>query len=90
MSQILATYQAPWGTTLKVVSLFSTLLMVAIATLGLAGLTSARGDLMWGLSMIVLPLAIVLGAAAFMIRGYVLTPDHLTVKRLGWVTPIDL
>lgn len=90
MSQILSTYQAPWGTTLKVISLFSTLLMVAIATLGLSGLLSGHGDLEWGLSMIVLPLAIVLGAAPFMIRGYVLTTDHLTVKRLGWVPPIEL
>jgi hypothetical protein len=40
--------------------------------------------------MVALPLAILLGAALFMIRGYVLTDGGLLVQRLFWKTVISL
>ncbi len=90
MGAVLSSYQAPWGMTLKVISLFTTVLMFGIAIIGLVGLSTGRGNLVWGLAMIVLPLALLVGGAFFTIRGYVLTPEQLMIQRLGWTTPIPL
>jgi hypothetical protein len=53
----------------------------------------------WGLNAVpawagwllaVVPLLTFLLSAAFMVRGYVVTGGFLCIKRLGWVTRLDL
>lgn len=81
-------YPAPWGTSLKVISAVSSLLLMATAIFGL--FTGPQGNGTWILSMVILPLSILLVTALFTIRGYVLTPDTLLVKRLAWNTQVPL
>lgn len=82
------TYPAPWGVSLKAISGVTTLLLIGVAVIGL--LTGPRGNWIWILSMVVIPLSILLITALFTVRGYALTPDALIVKRLVWNTEIPL
>lgn len=82
------TYQAPWGTSLKVISAVISLLLIGIALIGL--LTGPRDNWIWILSMVIVPLGILIITSLFTVRGYVLTPDALLVKRLAWNTQIPL
>jgi len=77
-------YQAPWGTTLIVVSLLVTILCLGIS---LVLLMLVRGVL---LLVALLPLAITLGTALFTIRGYTITADAVLVHRLFWATRLPL
>jgi hypothetical protein len=77
-------YAAPWGTLLIVISSLATALLVG-ATVLLEW--NNPGMLTWLAS---LPLAIVLGAALFAIRGYTVAPDALLVHRLFWTTRLPL
>lgn len=81
-------YPAPWGVALKAISGGITLLLIGIAVIGL--LTGPKSNWIWILSMVVIPLGILLITALFTVRGYVLTPDALLVKRLVWNTEIPL
>jgi hypothetical protein len=70
-------FTAPWSTKLKVTSgVFVAVLLVAAY--------AAKG---WG-SLVVL--SILLGAAAFAIRGYSVHQGKLLIHRLGWATTYDL
>jgi len=82
------TFRAPWGTLLKITT---SLLVLILAGIGIAGaLTGPRGNILWVLGMVVVPLLILVVASLFIIRGYVLTGDSLLVRRLGWTSKIDL
>ncbi len=77
-------YKAPWSTLLVVISAAATILCLGIS-LGMVGL--GHGPLPWvGL----LPLAIILGAAPFTIRGYTITADAILVHRLCSATRLPL
>ena len=77
-------YKAPWSTTLVVVSAAATILCLGIS---LTMAVSGHALLCWvGL----LPLAIILGAAPFTIRGYTITADAILVHRLLWATRLPL
>lgn len=78
------TYPAPWCTSLKLTSWFTTVMCVTIAMVMLA-----RGSEML-LRVALLPLALVGVAALFTIRGYSLTPDSILVRRLCWTTRLPL
>jgi len=82
------TFNAPWGTALKLMTGFSVLTLLGIPIIGLV--TGPRDSVIWSLGMIVVPLLILTVSAFFLIRGYVLTPDALLVQRLGWDSKIDL
>ena len=82
------TFNAPWGTPLKVMTGFSLLILIGVPVIGLV--TGPQSNPGWIFSMIVLPLLILLSAAFFVIRGYILMEDTLLVQRLGWASRIDL
>ena len=67
---------------LKVITGLSSVLFVGVAAVGLLG--APRAGSLWLLGMVGMPLTIWVGAWLFSIRGYVLTPDALVVKRPGW------
>ena len=90
MEATLTTYPAPWGIALKAISFFSTVFVIAIANAGIVELTARQGNRLMGLALIILPLGLLVIRAVFTVRGYVLTPNQLTVQRLGWETQIDL
>ncbi len=77
-------YSAPWSTTLKVVTLLATLVCVGVAVLlarhGGLGATITS----WGLSLLIF------GSMLFTVRGYVVTPDAILVRRLLWSTRLAL
>ena len=75
-------YKAHWSTSLVVISSLATVLCLGI-TLYMVGYF--HGWLRWeGF----LPLAIILVAALFTIRGYTITPDAVLVHRLLWTMTV--
>lgn len=83
-----ASFNAPWGTSLKVMTVIAVLILLSVPVLGLV--TGPGGSIFWKINMLVLPLSILAIAVFFMIRGYQLTEDTLLVQRLGWKSRIDL
>ncbi len=88
-------FKAPWGRTLLIISILTTLVMLGIAiTLSLGrqtpGFISLPALPTRALSAAVV-LLIPLGALPFIIRGYVITKDGILIKRLWWntVLPFD-
>jgi hypothetical protein len=80
-------YEAPWSTSLIVMSVLATVVCLgatAVAWLSLAG-THPPGAI--GCASL-LPLVILFGAALFTIRGYSITSDLILVHRLLWSTPL--
>jgi hypothetical protein len=74
-------YPAPWSRSLIVISTMATLICVAVA------ITLFWSGRIWpGL----LPIAIVVVALLFTIRGYTVTPDAILVHRLLWTTRLRL
>lgn len=78
-------YEAPWSTSLIVMSTMATVISLGVAGGGwwsLAG-KHAPGAFSWaGL----LPLVLLFGTALFTIRGYSLSSDSILVHRLLWPT----
>jgi hypothetical protein len=79
------TYEAPWGTSLIVMSVLATLLFLGI-TVWLPPLPSPAHGGAVGMWLRSLPLALLLGCALFTVRGYTITPDAILVHRLLWAT----
>jgi len=77
-------YRAPWGKLLIFTSLFATLLCVA-AGFGGWWLHSLSLGLAPVLVSWLLPV-LVFGCALFTVRGYVIIPDAILVRRLFWTT----
>lgn len=77
-------YQAPWSTSLIVISSLVTAFCVGVA---ITMLWSSRGMLPW---LALLPLVIVCGGALFTVRGYTVTADAILVYRLFWTTRLSL
>ncbi|MBN1290430.1 MAG: hypothetical protein JXB48_01200 [Candidatus Latescibacteria bacterium] len=67
---------------------FAIFILVGISLIGL--FTGPRYYLVWNLSMIIMPLAMLIVAIFFIIRGYVITGDTLVVLRPGWSSKVDL
>lgn len=76
-------YEAPWSTSLLVISSAATLLAVSIAT----AIAWSAHQFTWEA---MLPLAIVFGGALFTVRQYAITPDAILVYRLFWITRVPL
>jgi hypothetical protein len=81
-------YNAPWGRTLGLTT--SLALTVCIGTTLIGALVFPEGHPGARLSMFILPLLLLLGGAAFMVRGYTLRNDTLIIHRLGWTSRLDL
>jgi len=82
------TFGAPWGTTLKLTTLSVIILLTAIAVIGFT--TGPKSSINWLLSMSIIPLVILVIAAFFTIRGYVIEGDTIFVRRIGWNSEIEL
>lgn len=74
------TYKAPWGKALKIVSVFATAILLAVAVWPVPGLWWFR----------ILPLAVLAGAVPFVVRGYEIREGALLIRRLWWGTRIEL
>lgn len=81
-------FEAPWGALLRSMTLLSVALLGGMAAVGV--LQRPSGQVVWVGVMIALPLTMLATAVFFVIRGYVLYPDELFVKRLGWYSKIRL
>lgn len=83
-------FKAPWSLSLKLITLFSVCLFLGFAGIGAMYADSGSEDVVS--LLIALPIAIVVGAVFFVIRGYDvdLPARKLVVHRLGWTTTLDL
>ncbi len=82
------TFGAPWSGTLKIVTLFSVILLIGMILVGVFAFSNQQ--LPARLSLIILPPLILLGCALFMVRGYTVTEGQLMIHRLGWSSSLDL
>ena len=80
------TFAAPWATSLKVISLLSTILLLAI--MWLIPLPEKPAWLTPALRTF--PVLLLGGCALFTVRGYEIADGWLNVRRLLWVTRIPL
>jgi hypothetical protein len=80
-------FGAPWGRLLKAISLGMTALLLAIAATALSrpGTSPAVG-----VAVTATVVGLLLACALFTIRGYVLTPDALWIRRLLWFDRVRL
>ena len=81
-------FDAPWGRSLK---LSTTTCLVVFAGIILTGILVQPGrEGQWQFGMIVIPTALAVIPALFLIRGYRIEGNALVIKRLIWETKIDL
>jgi hypothetical protein len=84
---MMKTYQAPWGKSLIVVSsLLVVLCVVHVVVFHFLLREKPRGLVL--LAQWTLP-AIVLACLPFMIRGYAISEDTISIRRLFWATRLD-
>jgi len=88
MPAVIAEFPAPWSRSLSVVTTLSVSLLLVVMLVGL--LTGPRQLAVWRAGMVGVPLVVLLGALPFTVRGYVLTAEHIEVRRLGWSTVLPL
>ena len=79
-------YRAPWGRSVKLVTLVASVLLVGVP---LTAMALSYGS---GLVLVIalIPLLIWVGTLPFMILGYELTPEELRIGRLGWTSVFAL
>ncbi|OPL19836.1 MAG: hypothetical protein AVO35_02355 [Candidatus Aegiribacteria sp. MLS_C] len=81
-------FDAPWGTHLKVISFLVTALLLGIFA-GMAVFGDVRTPLQTALYLVVPP-AVLAPALLLTVRGYRITGEGISVKRLLWNTDIAL
>lgn len=80
-------FAAPWSRLLVGVSVFATAVCLFAAVAAWIAVTSAGGNSsQWWAAL--LPVAMVVGAALFTVRGYSIERDSILVHRLLWATRI--
>jgi hypothetical protein len=82
-------FDAPWSKSLIVASTFATLVCVGVA-FALWTLPAEPAFERFRFWLGVLPVAIILICALFVVRGYSITHDALLIDRLFWTTRISL
>jgi hypothetical protein len=88
MSEVVAEFSAPWSRSLRLTTTASVAVLLVIM---LVGAIAAPPQPRWWLAALVgVPLAVLVGALPFMVRGYLLTSDFIRVQRLGWSTALPL
>ena len=85
---VLAEFAAPWSRSLRYTTVASVVLLVALTITGF--FAGSRQSLLWRATLVVVPLAVLLGALPFTVRGYHLTETHIAVRRLGWCSILPL
>ena len=80
-------YRAPWGTSLKVMSAVTCLILVAVAV---SGPVTSGGDGTAVAVTVGIPALLLLSALPFTVRGYRLEGSRLLIRRLLWETVVDL
>lgn len=88
MGVVVAEFRAPWARAVRLLSVGSVVLLLTLTLIGL--LLGPRQSWIWWLAMVGAPLVILCGGLLFMVRGYVLTPSCIEVRRLGWSTRLPL
>ena len=88
MRLAVAEFSAPWSRSLRLLTTFSVVILLTVAMAG--GLLGPRQSWVVRVAMVGAPLAVLLGALVFMVRGYVLTESSVEVLRLGWSTVLPL
>ncbi len=83
-----AVFKAPWGNALILMTTLGCVVLIGVPLIGM--FTGPRGDWFWIASMIIMPLAILLGTAIFSVWGYQVANETLYVQRLGWKSAIAL
>jgi Bacterial PH domain len=78
-------YEAPWSTSLIVMSVLTTVICVGVTAGSWLGLVGKHTPGVLGY-VALLPLVILFGAALFTIRGYSISSDSILVHRLLWST----
>ena len=86
-SQSNAEFAAPWGKALRVISVLSSILLVASSCIVLLTLNLSPA---LNIAIAATPLIILTACAACIILGYETTHDSLLIKRPGWTTRIPL
>lgn len=81
-------FRAPWSKSLRTLTVFSLTILTLVLALVLLVPLPEPGFIRP--LMVVVTLSVALGALPFMVRGYVLTPDAVIVRRLGWTTRLPL
>jgi len=83
-------FRAPWGKSLRWTSALSSLLLIGIALIPWKAPHGAKMPPWFPTYLFtmerVMPLAVLLGAGCFTIRGYRITEDAIEVQRLFWIT----
>lgn len=80
-------FDAPWGKSLKIMTGIAMIILLGTTLWGFG--IDSEGSLAQ-ISMVVLPIAIIVGTMFFMVRGYQIKGDQLIIQRLGWATTIAL
>ena len=80
-------YDAPWSKSLIVASTFATLVCLGVA-FALWTISADAAFEQFRFLLGLLPIAIILICALFMVRGYSITHDALLIQRLFWMTRI--
>jgi len=88
MTSVIAEFPAPWSRSLYLVTTLTVSLLLVIMLVGLT--MGPRQLLVWRAAMVGVPLVVLLGALPFTVRGYILTDQHIEVRRLGWRTALPL
>jgi hypothetical protein len=80
-------YKAPWSSTLYVMSAISTILLLGIPLI----IYSSKADHASIMIIVILFLPLLLFLTLlFTVRGYIITPNALLIKRLFWNSSVDL
>ncbi len=82
------TFQAPWGRSLKIATLLSSLFLTVIFVFG--AYYSGNMSPVWKSGMILLPFVTIGISALFTIRSYRILENQLIIQRIGWQSTIDL
>ncbi len=82
------TFEAPWSRSLKITTLFSCGILVAVVIAGTA--LKPVDSIAWDFSMKLAPLALIVITAFFSIGSYQIAGNQLVIQRLGWKSTIDL
>ena len=81
-------YKAPWSWTLIVVSITFTIVLLAIGLSNWNNIAELQIST-FGFWLALLPLALIVTAALFVIRGYSITHDSILIHRLFWNTRLS-
>ena len=81
-------FTAPWGQSLKVMTVLVSALLLGVALFGM--FNSRATDMMWVINVVIMPPLVLAICALFTVRGFEVADGRLLVQRLFWKTPVSL